>query len=256
MINKAVQVLVTAGDTFEAIDEVRRITHMATGRLGSLIADEFARQGADVTYLCGRYSLRPTKNVKQIVEITGVMELQEAMERLLDSSSFDALIHSMAVSDYTVRGITTESDLLSELKAAITQISSEESLSSAVERAIRQALYTASGKISSDLETLTVFMDRAPKVISIVKQKQPEIVLVGFKLLAGVSESELLDAAKHQMQNSGSDFVLANDLDSIAGDEHCGMLIDKNGIIDRPKTKQEIAESIAGAVLSRIHGGE
>ena len=39
------KILVTAGDTYEPIDDVRKVTHMATGRLGSLIADEFAKQG-------------------------------------------------------------------------------------------------------------------------------------------------------------------------------------------------------------------
>ena len=194
--------------------------------------------------------------MKQIVEITGVMGLLEAMERLLDSNHFDALIHSMAVSDYIVRGITTESDLFCEIEAAIAHISEKEKISSSIEQAIKQALYTASGKISSDLETLTVFMDKAPKVISIVKKKQPEILLVGFKLLAGASEEELIDAAERQMQNSGSDFVLANDLDSISGDEHRGLLIDINGVIDRPRTKHEIAQSIARVILGRLCGGE
>ena len=256
MKNKPSRILVTAGDTYELIDEVRRVTHMGTGRLGSLIADEFIRQGAEVTYLCGETSMRPTEKVRKTVEITGVMELLKAMDELLDEEKYDALIHSMAVSDYTVRGVTTEQDLVGELEKEITQMDNPCQLRSTIEHAIRQAQYLADGKLSSDLETLTVFMARAPKVISIVKQKQPNILLVGFKLLVGVTESELINAAKRQMQNSGSDFVLANDLDTIQGDEHCGILIDETGIIDRPKTKPDIASSIARAVLTKIQGNQ
>jgi len=257
MDKKVFHVLVTAGDTYEAVDEVRRVTHMATGRLGSLIADEFIRQGAEVTFLCGERSMRPAEQVRQVVEITGVMELLAAMENLLEETAFDCIVHSMAVSDYTVSGVTTEKDLVLEIVQAISKLDKDcgmEEQSAAVEEAIKRARHMASGKISSDLETLTVFLEIAPKVISVVKKKRPDTMLVGFKLLSGVQEDELLIAAKKQMKTSGSDFVLANDLDSIEGDGHCGMLIDHNGVIDRPTTKQEIAQSIAKHVMERLRG--
>ena len=41
-------------------------------------------------------------------------------------------------------------------------------------------------------------MDRAPKVISCVKQMQPNTILVGFKLLSNVDEETLVAAAKEQ----------------------------------------------------------
>ena len=78
--------------------------------------------------------------------------------------------------------------------------------------------------------------------------------LEGFKLLAGVSEQELLDAVSAQMQSSGSDFVLANDLSGIVGDTHGAMLVGRDGILDRPGTKQEIAASIVRHVTQRAAG--
>ena len=39
----AVNILITAGGTLEPIDRVRSITNTGTGKLGSLIADEFAK---------------------------------------------------------------------------------------------------------------------------------------------------------------------------------------------------------------------
>lgn len=255
--NEKVKVLVTAGDTYEPVDEVRRLTHMATGRLGSLIADEFAAGGADVTFLCGKRSMRPVREMEKTVSITGVMELQNAMRGLLAETRFHAVIHSMAVSDYTVRGLANEADTAAEIAKSILSagpISGEKQLQGLILQALQKSAYIPSGKISSDLPSLLVFLDRAPKVIPLVKQMQPDTVLVGFKLLAGVPEQELLDAVQAQMQNSGSDFVLANDLSGIDGDTHGAMLVGPDGVLDRPATKQEIAASIVRHVMRHAAG--
>lgn len=251
-MKKRLRILVTAGDTYEPVDEVRRLTHMATGRLGSLIADAFAEQGACITFLCGERSMQPQSEMEKTVAITGVMELQSAMRELLADIEYDAVIPSMAVSDYTVRGLAPEEDVAAEIAKSVLsagQEADESKLQDIIFQALQRAAYTPSGKISSDLPSLTVFLDRAPKVIPLVKQMQPNTILVGFKLLAGVPEQELLDAVSVQMQNSGSDFVLANDLSGIEGDTHGAILVGRDGILDRPGTKQEIAASIMRHVM-------
>lgn len=256
-MKKNLRVLVTAGDTYEPVDEVRRLTHMATGRLGSLIADAFAEQGADVTFLCGERSMLPEREMEKTVTITGVMELQSAMQELLTDTAYDAVIHSMAVSDYTVRGLEDEEEVAAAIAKSILSDgpeTDENKLRDIVLEALKKAAYTPSGKISSDLPSLLVFLDRAPKVIPLVKQLQPDAVLVGFKLLAGVSEQELLEAVAAQMQNSGSDFVLANDLSGIDGDTHGALLVGRDGILERPQTKQEIAACIVRHVTRHAAG--
>lgn len=254
------KVLVTAGDTYEAIDDVRKITHMATGRLGCLIADEFAYHGGKVTLICGEHSLRPNLKMDKILEIKGVMSLQETLKELMYKEEFDCVVHSMAVSDYTVRGIATEDDLVKEIVKILPSFSAslidENQLYLHIKQAINKALYQATDKISSDFPSLAVLMDRAPKVISCVKEIQPKTILVGFKLLSNVEEKKLIQAAEDQIQASGSDFVLANDLASIDGDQHIGLLIGKDGIIDRLATKQDIAKSIVYHVINKIKEGK
>ena len=252
------KVLVTAGDTYEAIDDVRKITHMATGRLGCLIADEFAFQGAQVTLICGEHSQRPALRMNKIVEIKGVISLQETLKELMYNSNYDCVVHSMAVSDYTVRGLATEDDIVKELMKVLpysSAITDEKELYHQVKQAINNALYNPTSKISSDYTSLAVFMDRAPKIISSIKEIRPYTTLVGFKLLSNVDEKTLLEAAKLQMHLYGSDLVLANDLADIDGDNHKGLLISKDGIIDRPLTKQDIAKSIVTHVTTKIRRG-
>ena len=208
-----------------------------------------------MTFLCGERSIRPALSMDKIVEIQGVVSLQKALKELLSNIKYDSVVHSMAVSDYTIRGLATEDALINELLKAISDsgtVYDEKQLYSNIQQAISNALYSATGKISSDFDSLTVFMDRAPKVISCVKQIQPNTILVGFKLLSHVAEEALIQAAQEQMRSNGSDFVLANDLSNIEGDHHQGMLIGSDGILDRPATKQDIAESIASHVIGKM----
>ena len=52
------KVLVTAGPTFEAIDTVRGITNLSSGRMGYAIAEAASALGADVTLVSGPTSHR------------------------------------------------------------------------------------------------------------------------------------------------------------------------------------------------------
>jgi phosphopantothenate---cysteine ligase (CTP) len=46
--------IVTAGPTYEPLDEVRRLTNFSTGRLGSELATFLTTQGHQVTLLIGQ----------------------------------------------------------------------------------------------------------------------------------------------------------------------------------------------------------
>jgi len=218
-------VLITAGGTREDIDAVRGITNYATGRLGSLIANKFAEDGINITYVCGEESAVPHVGA-EIIRIRSAQGLLDIVEELLVTQKFDCVIHSMAVSDYTPQAVTT----------------------------VDGKPLGQDGKISSDISEIMVYLKQTPKIIGQIKALQPETVLIGFKLLMGVSDNELLDAARRLMEKNSCDFVLANDLNDIKGDAHTAFLIDTSGIIGRAKTKQEIAGMIHKTVLERIEG--
>ncbi|MFN7139090.1 MAG: phosphopantothenoylcysteine decarboxylase, partial [Limisphaerales bacterium] len=48
--------IVTAGPTYEELDEVRRLTNFSTGKLGSSLANFLVAQGHEVTLFYGHYS--------------------------------------------------------------------------------------------------------------------------------------------------------------------------------------------------------
>jgi phosphopantothenoylcysteine synthetase/decarboxylase len=114
------------------------------------------------------------------------------------SEKIDAIIHSMAVSDYAVRSVTTARALATEVAEKImaerdSKNMCRENLKKYVEAMLweKSALETAQ-KIPSDIDDLIITLRRTPKIISMFKALQPETLLVGFKLLSGVPEETLL----------------------------------------------------------------
>lgn len=251
------KILITAGGTSEKIDSVRTITNTATGRLGSLIADAFLEDKAnDVTCLCARNAVRPQNPRARILPVSDVRSLQKAVEQEMRLHSFDAVIHSMAVSDYTVKYSVPSESFAAQLAAFIhgTDMSPEY-----LAERIHYALLACGGnvghgKISSDIEHLFLCLEKTPKIIGLFKKLQPKTVLVGFKLLSGVEESDLLRAAEGLMERNGCDFVLANDKKNIEGERHEAILLGRDHSLVRLGTKAEIAAAVRDRVTRKIEG--
>ncbi|NLV86632.1 MAG: hypothetical protein GX025_05370, partial [Clostridiales bacterium] len=104
-------------------------------------------------------------------------------------------------------------------------------------------ILNASSKVSSKAE-LMLTLKKTPKLIEKIKKLSPESFLVGFKLLKGVSEEELISVAKELSKNKGCNLVLANDMDKIQNDRHEALLLNEGCVIGRYNTKKEIAKGI------------
>ena len=104
-------ILITAGGTSERIDDVRVISNFSSGRLGLAVAQSFLESGAmDVSkiyYLCDQNTPVPSDERVMPVRVSGAQGLLDALKHLLSTEKIDAVIHAMAVSDYTVRQVTT-----------------------------------------------------------------------------------------------------------------------------------------------------
>lgn len=92
------KVLVTAGPTFEAIDTVRGITNLSSGKMGYAIAEAAVAQGADVTLVSGPTALaRPAQ--AHFVYVTTAAEMMNAVKAHVAGS--DYFFSVAAVADYT-----------------------------------------------------------------------------------------------------------------------------------------------------------
>ena len=64
------KIVITAGGTSERIDNVRKITNTATGKLGMTIANEFLKnEDTFIYYICTKESFKPTSERVKIIEI-------------------------------------------------------------------------------------------------------------------------------------------------------------------------------------------
>ncbi len=92
------KVLVTAGPTFEAIDTVRGITNLSSGKMGYAIAEAASALGADVTLVSGPTALSAPHGV-HFVYVTSAAEMFTAVKANL--GGIDLFFGVAAVADYT-----------------------------------------------------------------------------------------------------------------------------------------------------------
>lgn len=91
------QVLITAGPTYEAIDPVRGITNLSSGKMGFAIARAAQQAGADVTLVAGPVSLPTPRGVTRI-DVRSALQMHEVVQKLVVSAQ--VLIAAAAVADW------------------------------------------------------------------------------------------------------------------------------------------------------------
>ena len=95
------RMIVTAGPTFEPIDDVRGITNRSSGLQGFEIARAARDAGADVTLISGPVTLSTPFGVSRI-DVTTAAEMLDAVENILTPSGADVFVGVAAVADWRV----------------------------------------------------------------------------------------------------------------------------------------------------------
>ena len=93
------RVLVTAGPTMEAIDPVRAITNLSSGKMGYSVAQAAWEMGAEVTLISGPTALMPPAGSEMVNVVSAQQMLDAVMQRIAGQ---DIFIGVAAVSDYRV----------------------------------------------------------------------------------------------------------------------------------------------------------
>lgn len=93
------RMVVTAGPTFEAIDTVRGITNLSSGKMGYAVAQAAAEAGAIVTVVSGHTALATPRGVRRVDVISAREMFDAVMARVGECDIFVAVA---AVADYHV----------------------------------------------------------------------------------------------------------------------------------------------------------
>jgi phosphopantothenoylcysteine decarboxylase / phosphopantothenate---cysteine ligase len=100
-----VNVLVSAGPTYEDIDPVRFIGNRSSGRMGFAIAQAAALAGARVTLVAGPVSLPTPVGVTQRIDVRSAAQMHAAV--LEAAAQMDIYIGAAAVGDYRPQEVST-----------------------------------------------------------------------------------------------------------------------------------------------------
>ena len=93
------RVLVTAGPTYEAIDPVRGITNLSSGKMGFAVARAAHEAGAEVTLVAGPVSLPTPRGVTR-VNVRSAEQMAQAVMASVEQAS--VFIATAAVADWRV----------------------------------------------------------------------------------------------------------------------------------------------------------
>ena len=106
-------------------------------------------------------------------------------------------------------------------------------------------------KIDSS-SSLFLNLNPTTKIIRQIKKINPDIFLVGFKAEFNVSKDEIIDSARNQIKNAGTDMVIANDISK----DECHFGSDNNEvlIVDEEVSAVPLAskDAVAKIILDKI----
>ncbi len=254
-------IAITAGGTSENVDGVRKLTNVSTGSLGwnclESVLNYFQSKGERnfrVFYILTQNAVRKdlTEEQSQKVEFINVSDAESvynSVNKLTKDVRITHFIHSMAISDFTFSYAVSIDKLTEELADYFADGKNISTQGIKEIITLPESRYGEGEKIPSS-QSMLMGLKTTKKVISLIKENNPVTVLVGFKLLRNVSEENLVDVATRLQDKNSCDFVFANELDNIVGDNHTGLLIKDNNIVARPKGKRQIADTIVEYMLN------
>jgi phosphopantothenoylcysteine decarboxylase/phosphopantothenate--cysteine ligase len=177
--------IVTAGPTYEPLDQVRRLTNFSTGRLGSELVNFLAARGHETALLIGQPATwRGERRAREVETFTTTDNLRDRL-RALAAQPTDAVFHAAAVSDFTFGKIWLRSP-----EGKLEPV--------------------AAGKVSTRQGTLLAELLPTPKIIGELRQWYPRTRLVGWKYEVDGGCAEVLRLAEKQIAECLTDACVAN----------------------------------------------
>ena len=177
--------IVTAGPTFESLDQVRRLTNFSTGRLGCELAGYLTAWGCEVTLLLGEQATyRGERQARTVAQFTTTASLREQLHAL-SSKPFGAIFHAAAVSDFAFGKIWA--------------------------RTVQGSLMEVTGgKLPTRQGSLLAELIPTPKILGELRKWFPQAILVGWKYEVEGNRAEVLRLAETQIAECQTDACAAN----------------------------------------------
>lgn len=112
---------------------------------------------------------------------------------------------------------------------------------------------TQTGKVSSEVDKLTLELTPLPKVIDAYQKAHPNGMLISFKAEAGITETQLIEKARRSLARAGSRFVVANRLEEVDVDKTRILLVDAKNAEPITGDKAEAARAILDRIAKELN---
>ncbi len=230
--------LVTAGNTRERIDDVRDWGNIFTGNTGFDIARALARLGpVDLITSNKQHLAMVAAGLSAPHPITACgfgchAELKGALAAMLASRKYDAAFMTAAVADY--RPVRTYR--VQERRAGTNP--GEE---------IWRVCDVQAGKVKSNHPAIAILGEQTEKLVDLFRKDwNHRGLLFKFKLEVGISKDELIRIGQASRAASGADFLVANTLAMVGGEQPGAYLLGDAGEewIARPNLAARLAEVV------------
>lgn len=208
--------LVTAGPTYEAIDPVRGITNLSSGKMGFAIARAACEAGAQVTLVAGPVSLPTPRGVHRL-DVRSARQMHQAVLGCVDSATI--FVATAAVADW-------------------------------------RPAQAADQKIKKDGsgDTPALSFVENPDILAEVAQspraRSGQLYCVGF----AAESHDLVSHAQAKRLRKGVPLLVGNIGPATFGqDDNALLLVDEAGTLDVPRAgKLEIARKLIAEIARRI----
>lgn len=211
------RVVITAGPTYEAIDPVRGITNLSSGKMGFALARAARDAGADVTLIAGPVGLPTPRGVTR-VDVKSALNMLVVLEPVASTATI--FIAAAAVADW--RPITLASQKIKKTGAG-------------------------------DVPVLTFVEnpDLLATVAGSARALNGDLFCVGF-----AAESEHLERhAKAKRDRKGVPLLVGNlGPETFGRDDNALLLVDAQGVEHVPRaSKRVLAQRLVREIASRLH---
>ena len=211
-----VRLTVSAGGTREALDPVRYLGNASSGRMGMALARAALLRGAEVRVVAGAITAAVPGGA-ELVEVTSTADLAAAMTDAAAGS--DVLIMAAAPADFTPEN-------------------------------------PSDGKLKKDGDAglVVAFTQTVDVLATLVRQRRPGQVIVGFAAETAGSASALLELGRAKLARKGCDLLVLNDVSGGAvfgAADNTVAIIDPDGVVGTVAgDKNLVAHRILDAVAT------
>lgn len=211
---QGLNVVITAGPTWEALDPVRGLSNHSSGKMGYAVASAAAAAGANVHLISGPTALTPPKRAR-LSSVRSAEEMFEAVQ--MAHSPCDIFIGVAAVADYRPQTVQTS-------------------------------------KIKKNDDRLTLELVKNPDILSWVAAQSPRPFTVGFAAETDQPIEHARDKRRNKGLDLIAVNQVGEALNPFGSDENQLILIDQNGEIDLGrKSKTQLAIDLIETIAKKYH---